>query len=177
MKRYYVYDYLIGSPVLIDTKEKVLIFYGKNIYGQIYNLDKLESEDIFKPGKQRINGLIKRANNRNYGYSNSYVTDRYIYNYIMTDEERAKIDRTISTNEREFVTSGDDLTEVLTTMIEWVLNDSGSVELSNEKIVDYRRLYKEKIQYVIDNNIEYSIGDAGCTPLFIDILGNVYSKY
>ena len=42
---------------------------------------------------------------------------------------------------------------------------------------DIEKLNFKYIVNVIDNNIEYSIGDAGCTPLFIDILGNVYSKY
>ena len=42
---------------------------------------------------------------------------------------------------------------------------------------DIEKLNFKYIVNVIDNNIEYSIGDDGCTPLFIDILGNVYSKY
>lgn len=42
---------------------------------------------------------------------------------------------------------------------------------------DIEKLNFKYIVNVIDNNIEYSIGDDGCIPLFIDILGNVYSKY
>lgn len=56
MKRYYVYNFLIGDPVVVDTKEKTLAFYGRNIYGQIYNLD---SPDITKITPQRISGLPK----------------------------------------------------------------------------------------------------------------------
>ena len=53
----------------------------------------------------------------------------------------------------------------------------GNKKCPKRKVEDIEKLNFKYIVNVIDNNIEYSIGDDGCTPLFIDILGNVYSKY
>lgn len=140
MKRYYVYDFCIGSPILIDTKEKTITNYSSNIYGQIYNLD----QEHEKVSKQRINGLIKRLNNRNYR-DNSLVIDRYIYNYIMTEEQRCRCLRSVSLNEREFIASGDNLKEVIETMCIWVYEYDNKINESDEKLKDYYKKYLKKI--------------------------------
>lgn len=108
MKRYYVHEFCLDDPILIDTKEKTWTFYKTNIYGQIYNLD----EKPKKVTKQRINGLIKRLNSDRYSSMNGYVVDQYVYNYIMDDEQRSKCKRSIKL-EKELIAAGDNLKEVL----------------------------------------------------------------
>lgn len=115
MKRYYVYNFLIGSPILIDTEERTITKYSSNIYGQIYNLD----QEHAKVSKQKVNGLIKRLNSRNY-LNKSLVVDRYIYNYIMTAMQRAECERGLSLNKRDFIASSSDYKEVIEKMCIWV---------------------------------------------------------
>lgn len=119
MKRYYVHEFCLDDPILIDTKEKTWTFYKTNIYGQIYNLD----EKPKKVTKQRINGLIRRLNNGKYNSMDGYVVDQYIYNYIMDDEQRSKCNRSIEL-ETELIASGDDLKEVLETTCKHFLEKS-----------------------------------------------------
>lgn len=147
MKRFYVYNYLIGSPILIDTKKKQFIFYKTNIHGQIYNIKDIKDEDILKPSKQKINGLIKRANNRNYIFSNNYVIDPYIYNYIMTEEEKGEIGRDISLNERGFIAAANNVKEVLETTCQWALEYKKDASyLNTEEGKNSMRILKEHIQ-------------------------------
>jgi len=84
-KRYIAYDFLIGSPILIDTKEKILNFYRHNIYGQIYNL---KNPEMYKVTTRTINGLIKRSKNPDYFFKNAKSIDRYIYSHLMTKEQQ-----------------------------------------------------------------------------------------
>lgn len=83
MKRYYVHEFCLDDPILIDTKEKTWTFYNTNIYGQIYNLD----EKPERITKQRINGLIRRLQ-KFYDPFSGYVVDQYVYNYIMDDKQK-----------------------------------------------------------------------------------------
>lgn len=141
MKRYYVYDFLIGNPILIDTKEKTITYYNSNIYGQIYNLD----QEHEKVSKQRISGLIKRLNSRSYNTLDGYVIDRYIYNYIMTEEQRNKCSRSVSLNENDFITSGDNYKEVIEKMCIWVYEYNNKKEDMDEDLRDYYKSYLNKI--------------------------------
>lgn len=119
MKRYYVHEFCLDDPILIDTKEKTWTFYKTNIYGQIYNLD----EKPKKVTRQRINGLIRRLNNGKYNSMDGYVVDQYIYNYIMDDKQRSKCNRSIEL-ETELIASGDDLKEVLEITCKYFLEKS-----------------------------------------------------
>ena len=134
MKRYYVYDFVIGSPILIDTKEKTITQYSRNIYNQIYNLD----QEPTKISRQRISGLIRKTNGRNY-YRNELVIDRYIYHLLMTEEERERCGRSFYLNENEFITSGDDKREVLEEMCLWALDyDRPAIKLNEKQRAYYK---------------------------------------
>lgn len=117
MKRYYVYDFVCGNPILIDTEEKTVTFYHHNVYGQIYDLK--SGGDVVKIGAAKINGLIKRTNNRNYSFSNAFVIDQYIYHFLMSDEQKAKCKSTPwKPSEEKFYGSGDDFNEIIALMCE-----------------------------------------------------------
>ena len=47
-KQYIVSDFLIGKPIMVDTKAKTLSFYSYNMYGQLYDLKKPE---VHKPNQ------------------------------------------------------------------------------------------------------------------------------
>lgn len=137
MKRYYVHEFCLDDPILIDTKEKTWTFYKTNIYGQIYNLN----EKPKKVTKQRINGLIRRLNNGKYNSMNGYVVDQYIYNYIMDDEQRSKCNRSISL-ENNLIAAGDDLKEVLEITCKHILKNSRNAKTENP---DYYKDYLKTI--------------------------------
>lgn len=141
MKRYYVYDFLIGSPILIDTKDKTVVFYKKNMYGQIYNLD----EEPQKITGHRINGLIKRLNGY-YSFSNSLAIDGYIYHHIMTEDQKNRCQiEADKPREREFITSGDNLKEVIEKMCIWVFENESSDKENEELKFYYKRYLADKI--------------------------------
>ncbi|MED3830243.1 hypothetical protein P4575_20640 [Priestia megaterium] len=116
MNRYYVYDFVCGNPILIDTVKKEITFYHTNVYGQVYDL---KSGGKVVKGTARINGLIKRTNNSNYSFSNKYVIDQYIYHLLMSDEQKAKC-RSIpqKPSEARFYISGDNYNEIISIMCE-----------------------------------------------------------
>jgi hypothetical protein len=142
MKRYYVYNFLIGDPVVVDTKEKTLAFYGRNIYGQIYNLD---SPDITKITPQRVSGLTKRLNNGNYSYKNSYAIDTYIYYHIMTSQQKDKCNRSAyNPIPNEFITSGNNLKKVLEEMCLWAFYYDKPIK-NDDQTKNYYKKYLDKI--------------------------------
>ena len=139
MKRYYVHNFLLGDPILIDTKEKTWVLYNHNIHGQIYNLeDKPE-----KINNAKINGLIKRLNSENYSLDNSYCVDRYIYYYILTEEQRNICRRTPYSINNELLAEGDNLIEVLSNTCEWVFENkyTWSKDKKEEDRIENREYY------------------------------------
>ncbi|MGF7535490.1 hypothetical protein AAGG74_17700 [Bacillus mexicanus] len=117
MERYYAYDFGLKSPIIIDTLEKVITFYNTNIHGQIYNLK--DGGETCKISTAKINGLIERLNSGKYSYSNSLVIDKYIYHFIMTDEQREKcIRKPGNLRTKDFYGSGDNLKNIIKIMCE-----------------------------------------------------------
>jgi len=78
-KRFIVHDFLIGSPILIDRQRNMLVFYSKNMYGQIYNLKKPECHVI---DGRKISGLIHRLNSGDYDINTGRAVDGYIHETI-----------------------------------------------------------------------------------------------
>lgn len=117
MNRYYVYDFVCGDPILIDTVKKTITFYHHNVYGQVCDLK--SGGKVVKVGAAKINGLIKRTNNGNYSFSNAYVIDQYIYHFLMSGEQKAKC-KSIPwrPSEEDFYGSGDDFNEIIALMCE-----------------------------------------------------------
>ena len=116
IKRYYVYDYLIGQHfLLIDTQTKELQFYNTNLYGQIYNLEKHERQKITP---QKLNGLLKRLKNRTYSFENSYVIDKYLYEHFFTKQQKQETYKPFMFENvhNGLITSGNDFKKVLKDM-------------------------------------------------------------
>lgn len=131
MKRYYVYDYVLGNPVLVDRKEKTVVFYNHNIYGQVSNL--VSGGDSQKISAAKINGLIKRLNGRNY-FENAYVLDSYIFHLLMTEEQKAKCKRMPTEMKVEdLYGSSDDFSEAITLMCEKVYEKTYAWQTGKEE--------------------------------------------
>lgn len=149
MKHYYVYDFIKGHPIVIDTKEKTITFYHANIYGQIYDLEK--GGEKKKISAAKINGLIKRLNGSNYSFKNSYVIDWFIYTFIMTEEQRAKCNQAPTNyNEKDLLGSSDELATVLRLMCEKTYEQeyswsAESKERDREKHLAYCYSYLKKL--------------------------------
>jgi len=101
--------------VLIDRTEKTLSRYSSNMYRQIYNLDKPEKYNVTD---KIISSLIRRTQSENY-HKNSKATDGFIYEYLMSDEERAKCKYQPRILASEKIIETDDYGEAVTTMCEW----------------------------------------------------------
>jgi len=132
MKRYYVHDFLIGNPILLDRHEKTCAFYNHNIHGQIYDLERAER---LKVSNRRITGLIRKLNNPNYSFKNGLVIDRYIYTYFLTDDQRAKCRRSADLwNSDTLIAESNDLHETVRVMCEWVYENEycGTAEERNQ---------------------------------------------
>ena len=140
LRRYVAHDFLIGHPVLIDRLEKTMTFYKHNIYGQIYNLKNPEHHVI---GPKKISGLIRRTNNPDYSFANSFAVDGYIYTYLMTPEQQAMCRKTPSIpGYNEFIAASDDYGGIIRKMCEWVYeheyrNDLGDKETECGKLLKY----------------------------------------
>lgn len=103
---------------------------------KIYNLD----EQPKKITKQRINGLIKRLQRYPDPYS-SYVVDQYIYNYIMSEEQRDKC-RYPAELKDELIASGNDLKKILTNTCKYFLDRDDKAMTDN---TDYYVSIIEKV--------------------------------
>lgn len=66
---------------------------------------------------------MKRLNNPGYGFQNSRVVDQYIYNYLMTDEQRAQCQRSPHTDNLLIIAS-DSYHEVVRGMCAYVFEDA-----------------------------------------------------
>ena len=138
-KRYVAHDFLIGHPVLIDRLEKTMTFYNHNIYGQIYNLKDPERHVI---SANRINGLIRRTNNYDYSFTNSFSVDGYIYKYLMSPEQQAMCGRKPDIpGWNKMITETDDYTGAIKTMCEWVYENEYRGDLG-DKDAERGRLLK-----------------------------------
>ena len=138
-KRYIAHDFLIGSPVLIDRVENTMTFYKRNLYGQIYNLKDPECRSI---GASRINGLIRRTNNSNYSFANSFAVDGYIYKYLMTPEQQAMCGSKPSIpGYNEFITASNSNTDAIKVMCAWVYEHEYRGDLG-DKTTERGRLLK-----------------------------------
>ena len=150
MKRYYVYDFVIGEPVLIDREQNTLTFYHNNIYGQLYDLEK--GGEVFEVTKSVQNGLIRRLNGRSYSFSNAKAVDQFIYHLLFTEEQKAKCIRSAhNLNEKELIASSDELTEVIKAMCEFVYEkkyawDEESKKKEKTKLMSYCKEYIKKLR-------------------------------
>ncbi len=116
-KRYIVHDFLIGKPIMIDTKAKTLTFYSYNIYGQLYDLRKPE---VHKVTTKTINGLIIRTQNYSRYYKKTEkVVDGYIYKYLMnqSQKEQCRTEPKICFSEK--ITETNDFEQAVRKMCEW----------------------------------------------------------
>ena len=150
MKRYYVYDFVIGEPVLIDREQNTLTFYHNNIYGQLYDLEK--GGEVFQVTKTIQSGLIRRLNGKSYSYANSKAVDRFVYHLLFTDEQKAKCTRSAHPlNEKELIASGNELADVIETMCEFVYEkkyawDEESKKKEKIKLMSYCKEYIKKLR-------------------------------
>jgi hypothetical protein len=129
-KRYVAHDFLAGSPVLVDRVDNTVSFYDHNIHGQIYNLNKPEQHII---DMKKSNGLIRRLNDKNYSFVNSFAADCYIYKYIITPEQQAMCNRKpeIPSYNKLIVTT-DDKSEAIKAMCEYVYEHTYPKNLGNK---------------------------------------------
>lgn len=83
MVRYYFYSNAVRD-FLIDTEDRYfyLFFNNTNIL-----------TNKIKITPQKINGLIKRFEREQY-FENAFVHDEFIYDYILTDEQRKRCKHT-----------------------------------------------------------------------------------
>lgn len=134
MKRYYVHDFLICDPILLDTREKTFTIYQSNAYGRLFNL---ESAERVTMSDQWINRLIRKLNNPNYSPMNSLVINKYIYTYFLTDDQRAQCRYVSHLSIMDvLIVETDDLFEAVQTMCEWAFenkNDRPPEEKENER--------------------------------------------
>jgi len=144
MKRFYVHDFLIGNPILLDRHEKTCTFYNHNIHGQLYNL---ENAEPLKVSDRRTTGLIRKLNNPNYSFRNGLVIDRYIYTYFLTDDQRAKCRRSADLLKWDtLIAESDDLHEAVRAMCIWVYENKycGTAEerdQNRERLIRYCDAY------------------------------------
>lgn len=138
MNRYYIHEFTAKDAILIDTEKKTWTFYNTNIYGQVYNLEDAEPEKITK---QRVNGLIKRLNSRNYNSLKGFVVDRFVYNYIMDQQQQEECKRSVQLRD-DLIASGDNFKELLTEMCKHLLTKR---DLSSEVDPKYYERTIEKI--------------------------------
>ena len=150
-KRYVVFDFSIGNPVMVDCMRKTMIFYNRNLYGQIYNIRKPK---IYHIGANKINGLIRRTHNPSYGFYNSKAVDGFIYNYIMTPEQQAQCENIpVIFGWNKFISASDNFAEVIKNMCEWVYEheytgDLGDKNEMRDSLLKYCREYVAEINAV-----------------------------
>jgi len=147
-KQYIVYDFLIGNPVLIDTKAKTLSFYGHNIYGQIHNL---KNPEVHKVTAKTINGLIKRTKNFDYFSKSAKAIDKYIYSHFMTKEQQEQCVLTPYILSKKIIATND-FKKAVKKMCEWVYEKECAVYDISEK----QSKKQESLKYCEDylNSIE-----------------------
>jgi hypothetical protein len=153
-KRYHAYDFLIGSPVLIDREAKTLSLYHKNLNGQLFNL---KNPEITDADAKMISSLIRRTSNENYGFSTSKVVDGFLYQHLMTPEQQARCRRKpeISTLSPKIVAT-DDFNEAVKVMCEWAYDYEYSDKRENapdrETTLKYCRDYIAEQKAVLKSN-------------------------
>ena len=116
MNKYYIHEWVAGEYILIDTLNSEVRFFKTN-YENKMGTYHLENPTIERVSNQKINGLIKRTQSEMNLY-NSYVIDRFLYNYIMNDEQRKKCKQVniLSAIQKKLITSGNDYNEVIQEM-------------------------------------------------------------
>ena len=132
MDRYCIYKFCLDNTIVVDTKEKTFTFYKTNLYRQFYNL---ENAEVKKVSAAKINGLIKRLNN-NYSLRNSLAVDKFIYEYLMTEEQKEKCNREPSSvSDNNFMCSGNELNKCLYEMCikKYKQDDRNNTEAFAEK--------------------------------------------
>lgn len=144
MERYHIYSLLSGTALLIDTKLRKISAYHSNLYGQVFDLK--DGGDELSPSHARIAGLIRRMKNRSFSLANSYVTDPFIYRYIMTDEQREKCGWELNIScANEMIGKTDSYKEALTKMCEWMYERTfcGSKSEKDANRIRYTQYYKD----------------------------------
>ncbi|MCL2672720.1 MAG: hypothetical protein FWF10_11940 [Clostridiales bacterium] len=147
MERYFVHDFLIGHPVLIDCQRNLLVFYKRNLSGQVYNLNTPECHVI---GTQRIEGLIRRITSGDY-YKDERVVDAYIRAYLMSDEQRLRCGYPLNRTACDrLIAQTDDFREAITQMCEYVFaHECMETEGRDALLTRLREVYGE---YLSQNN-------------------------
>ena len=146
-RRFIVHDFLIGSPILIDRAERTFAFYNKNIYGQVSDLDNPSRKQV---SDREISGLMKRLNNSSYNFNNSKVVDQFIYNYLMTDEQRAACHRSPYTG-NTFISASNSYTEAIRGMCAWVFDDASKYAPAAPESRDKMLAYCERHLQTVDD--------------------------
>jgi len=149
MIRYYVHDFLIGNPILLDTHEKAFTIYGCNIHGQIFDLKSANREVV---SSQKIVGLIRRLSKRGYDYRNNLVIDRYIYTYFLTDDQRAECLHKLDLWKTDtLIAETNSLHDAVKAMCEWVYENkycwpAEDKEKERERLLQYCAVYLNRLQ-------------------------------
>ena len=145
-KRFFVHDFLIGNPIVIDRTERTFSFYNKNIYGQVSDLDNPSRKQV---SDREISGLTKRLNNSSYNFNNSKVVDQFIYDYLMTDEQRAAC-RRAPYIDNTLITASDSYSEAIRGMCAWVFDDASKYAPAMPESRDKMLAYCEKHLQTVD---------------------------
>lgn len=152
--RYSLYNFLIGQLALVDKEKRQIIFLKSNVWGQIYTIHKdgtLEKDDeVFKVDGRVVSGLIKRLGSFSY-YKTSKVVDPYIYDHIMTDEDKDRCRRGPSSASNSFICSGDNLRDILVAAYEFSMEYHDSKDsLGQEKIEFWIKSYMDRIEIFVE---------------------------
>lgn len=149
-ERFYAYRFCIDDAILIDREERTISFFKSNIHGQVYNLKSPEIVTSKQIG-QKIAGYKRKIKNHTYNMENSYVIDKFLYHFLMTEEDKQEYFHSFwfKLDGPDFIAKGNEKKEVLTTIINNIYEESCSYP-KDEKIEEKERLL-EPLRKIIDN--------------------------
>ena len=153
-KRYIVSDFLIGKPVMVDTKAKTLNFYSYNMYGQLYDL---KNPEVHKVTAKTINGLIKRTQDYFRYKKTEKVVDGYIYKYLMnqSQKEQCKTEPDIRLSDKIIETNN--FEQAVRKMCEWSYENNFHGSADEKENGRHQRLqYCENYLKDIKAEVNYS---------------------
>jgi hypothetical protein len=122
--RFVVRDLPNGDLILIDRETNGMSFYDNDANGRIRNLGKPACRE---QGKGSIENAIRRLRG-DCAVRNAKATDGFIYEYLMTPEERARCGvRPSAFGSAEAIVQTDDFKEAVGWMCEWAYDRKAGV--------------------------------------------------
>lgn len=146
--RFYIYDFLIGTLITIDTEKNRTRLDSKNIYGQYYTFGRNMWKKVTK---EIINKAIKRS---------GYVYERYIKEHFTTQEIGL---------EKELLFKSNDYNECIKFIVEFGKNNDYSED------TDYTK-YFQKYLDLPENRIGEILEDGTVKKEYFR-QGNVYKNF